>query len=114
MRTSLTALMLAAHLPMRPRLPNWCVLHAEVRQVLQSPWQLLSLPLKSDCCAAGHQTSKIKKELLAYLTQEWDHKVQKLLSYSLACPSVQAFPRATDCLTCISVKVSSAFRQWPI
>lgn len=32
--------------------------------------------------AAGHHTPKIKKELLAYLTQEWDYKVQRALCLS--------------------------------
>ena len=68
-----------------------CVLKCRLCPSLQSLRQLLSLPLSSDCCAVGHQTSKIKRELLAYLTQEWDHKVQEPLSCSLPPPLMKRF-----------------------
>ena len=76
-------------------------------------WQLLSLLTESCCCAAGHQTSKIKKELLAYLTQEWDHKVRKLLFPPLLCTLIKLLPEAIGSWTGNTVPVRLLFKQWP-
>ena len=60
--------------------------------VAAKPLAAVALAFNSDCCAAGHQTSKIKRELLAYLTQEWDYKVQKLLFRSLPGTLIKLLP----------------------